>query len=70
MKGTVDRFEENIAIIELEDRSTTNITKDKLPIDIKEGDIVIFSDNKISIDKEETKKRKQEIHNLMDKLFE
>ncbi len=52
---TVDRFEENIAV--LEDRKTgkmKNIEKEKIPENAKEGDIIKCINGKYFIDEEET----------------
>ena len=37
MKFTVDRIEENIVVVELEDKTIINIDKSFFPEDIKEG---------------------------------
>lgn len=68
-KGIIDRFEGNFAVVEFEDR-TEDIPKEILPKDCKVGDVVSFIDNKISVDKAETLKRKEEIDDLMNELFE
>lgn len=68
-KGIIDRFEGNFAVVEFEDR-TEDIPKEILPNDCKVGDVLTISDNKITVDKAETLKRKEEINNLMNELFE
>lgn len=60
----IDRFEENIAIIEIED-SIIEIPKKYLPKTAVEGDVI-----KLVIDKENTKARKKRIEKLADSLFE
>lgn len=37
MKFTIDRIEENIVVVELEDKTIINIDKSFFPSDIKEG---------------------------------
>lgn len=64
MKLIIDRFEGENIILELEIGKFVNIPKILLP-DAKEGDVV-----DIEIDKNETNKRKQEIQNLMNNVFE
>ncbi|MDM5193629.1 DUF3006 domain-containing protein [Bacillus hominis] len=67
--GIIDRFEGEIAVIEI-NSITIDVPKSKLPSAAKEGDVLIIEDNKYTIDKNETEKRRHEIQNLMDKLFE
>ena len=69
MKGIIDRFEENYAVVEF-DEEMKNIERKLLPSNAKEGDVLIFDENKIYIDYEETKFRKKEIEKLMDELFQ
>ena len=61
MKVTIDRFEGKFAVCEKEDRTMINIKKDEIPLEAKEGDILIIEGNKIAIDFAETEKRKKEI---------
>ena len=64
MRVIVDRIEDNYMVIELEDGRFINISKDLIP-DIKEGDVI-----DININHEETLKRKKEITQVMNDLFE
>lgn len=66
MKVIIDRFEGKYAVCEKEDLSTIDILKEKLPHDAKQGDVLLIDKefNKIIIDKEETKKLKEEIENI------
>lgn len=63
MVGTIDRFEGQFAVVELEDRKIINIQKNKLPVNAKEGDIINIG-NEITIDYEKTEKTKKEIEEL------
>ena len=58
MRGTIDRFEGDFAVVELEDGTIKNFTRAQLPIEAKEGDILRIGQN-ISIDIEETINRKK-----------
>lgn len=69
MKVIIDRFEGKFAICEREDLEMMDIEIDKLPAGVKEGDILIITEDSIIIDKEETKKRREEIKGLMDDLW-
>jgi len=67
----IDRFEEDLAICELEDGQMTDIKRQLLPEDAKEGDCVIMhDDNTIEIDHERTKQLKEDIDDLFNSLLE
>lgn len=70
MKGIIDRFEEDIAVIELENRETLNLPRHLLPVEAQEGDVVYGEEGVYRIDQEETKKNKEDISKLMDSLWE
>lgn len=70
MKVIIDRFEDNIAVCEKEDKTMIDILKSKLPEGAKEGDVLILNDNTIILDFEETRKRKKEIEDLIQDLWE
>ena len=68
---TIDRFEENMAVIE--DRKTgkmKNISKEKLPIQSKEGDIIKCINGKYFLDIEETEKIEKDIQENYNNLWE
>ena len=69
MKVTIDRFEGEFAVCEKPDRTMINIKKAKLPANAKEGDSLIIEGDKITIDAEETIKRKKHIEKLMNDLW-
>ena len=60
----VDRIEANFAVCEIEEGNFADIPLKALPNDVKEGDVI-----KISVETEETEKRKKNINNLMNSLF-
>lgn len=64
MKFTIDRFEGESAVIELQDQEMVDIPKKILPPDAKEGDIIL-----VSIDKEEILKRSRRIENKFRRLL-
>lgn len=63
MRVVIDRFENNYAVVETEDKKFYNIDKNLL-VNAKEGDVI-----DIFINTEETKKRNISISNLVNKLF-
>lgn len=64
LKVIIDRFEGDYAVVETEDKIMVNLPKLLIP-GAKEGDVI-----SISIDEEETKKRKDNISKLMDDLWQ
>jgi len=70
MKGIVDRFEGEYAVIELEDQKLMNLLIKDLPKDIKEGQTIEIDGKNIIIDYDETNNRKKRINKLMDDLFQ
>ena len=66
---TVDRFEENKAVIFDDDRQII-IDRDKLSPDVKEGDVVILSDSGVYVpDKAETEQIRDDNLSLLQKLL-
>lgn len=70
MKVIIDRFEGNFAVCEKEDEEMINIEKSKLPINSKEGDVLIIEGESITFDEEETNARRERMRKLMDSLWE
>lgn len=64
MKFVIDRFEGDIAIVELQDGNIVECSKLLLPKGSKEGDILC-----ISIEKEATEEKKRILTDRMNKLF-
>jgi len=69
MKVIIDRFEGKVAVCEMEDRQMVDIEKSKTPSTAKEGDVLNITNNKITIDPDETNKRKKEIQELTKDLW-
>jgi hypothetical protein len=68
--GVIDRFEGDFAVIEVGNK-TRDYARSLLPKNAKVGDsVVIAEDGSIRLDEVDTKKRKKEIDELMDELFE
>lgn len=67
---TVDRIEEDKAILECENGDCVTLELKSLPKNIKEGDVLCFEENSYFLDKNETEKRRQKIKSLMDSLFD
>lgn len=65
MKVIIDRFENNMVVLELTDGRKALCEKSLLPEKIKEGDVL---DVIINIDDTETKRRKKEAQDIQDRL--
>lgn len=64
MKFTIDRFEGEYAVVELENMDMINIPKEILPEGTKEGDIL-----EVSINKDETEERQKRIEEKFNRLL-
>lgn len=71
LRGIIDRFEENYAVIEIIEKEhyLIEIEKNQLPKNAAQGDVLILGEV-IMIDKAETQKRKAHIDELFEELFE
>ena len=70
MKLIVDRFEEEYAVCEKEDKTFINILKQDLPYNIKENDILEYNEQTQEIIKvEQTIDEKEEIEDLIKDLW-
>lgn len=72
MYATVDRFEGDYAVLELENRDMFQVPRHEVGL-AREGDVLCIEKTaqgiKYIIDPEETAKRKKRINSLMNKLF-
>ena len=69
MRGIIDRFEGSFAVVELDNNEMKNIKRELVPIEAKEGDVLnIFE--VITIDHEETEKRRKDIEKLTEDMWE
>jgi len=64
MKFTIDRFEGDFAVVELDNQTMENVPKRTLPPHAKEGDII-----SVEIDKAGTEKRREHIKKLMNDVW-
>jgi len=75
MQGIVDRIEEELYVVELEDGTMINIEKDKILEDVKLGDVVDveFEDGEVievRKNEEQTEDRKKYIEDLTKDMWE
>lgn len=70
MKIVIDRIEGKIAICQnLENKEMIEINIEKLPKEIKEGNVLIFENGKYEIDIIEEEKRRKRIEEKMKNLW-
>lgn len=69
VRGIIDRFEGDFAVVEMDDESMLNIRKDRLPKGVREGIVLVIEDNCIRIDEEQTKRLEEEIKALEEELW-
>lgn len=69
MDVIVDRFEGDFAICERPDRQMIEIKKNELPPNVKEGDVLTISGDKITLNLKKREAREAHIKKLMDNLW-
>ncbi len=70
MKVSIDRFEGKNAVCENPDQTSMIIEKSRLPEGANEGDVLDITDDKITVDAEETAHRKKRIEESVNNLFD
>lgn len=69
MKGIIDRFEGDYAIVEFKGRKMVEIHKRHLPTGLKEGDAIRCTDGTYVFDEVETERIKKGTKAMFDKLW-
>lgn len=78
LRGTVDRFEEDFAVIEIAQTDSSiesveflSVPREEVDSDVNEGSFVYRDDSgwHVESDSKEAQERKKEIKSLMDDLF-
>lgn len=69
MKGIIDRFEEEVVVVEIEG-VIKNFTKSIFPLEAATGDVIEINGDKVTILKDETDKLRKEIEALMAEVWE
>jgi hypothetical protein len=69
MRGIIDRFEGQYAVVELSDGKMIDIDRAQLPMEAEEGMVIDISSS-ITINLDETKRRKEEIEKLTEDLWD
>jgi hypothetical protein len=69
VKGIIDRFEGDIAVVEINGK-TQDFPKSIFPKEAEVGDVIILENGHFRVEKEENDKRRKEIEDLINELFE
>ena len=69
MKYSVERIEENVALCEDDLGKTVKLRLDELPENIREGEIIVRTENGYTIDSDETSARRKKMAEMQKKLF-
>ncbi|MCI8649373.1 MAG: DUF3006 domain-containing protein [Anaerotruncus sp.] len=71
MEGIIDRFEESFAVVELENGEMQDISREQLPSDAQEGDVLIFTQaDGWQIDARQTEARRVRLRRKLEALWE
>jgi len=65
----VDRIESGFAVCETEGGGVVEITLERLPSSVKEGDCLVYDGAKYALDGDATENRRQTIQEKMRRLF-
>lgn len=70
MRVIIDRFEGDYVICEKEDQGMIDLPRNIIPKKAKEGDVLIINGDQITLDLDETEKRKKRIKKMTENLWE
>ena len=69
MKFAVDKIDNGVVLLEnIKDNSKVEVSLDKLPLDVKETNILVYKNNKYEKDDNEKEERLRLIEEKMNKL--
>ncbi len=69
LKYSIDRFEGEFAVLQDDERNSMDVLRSLLPDNARQGDVVIFEDEKWRIDAEETSTRRDRVKKLQQRLL-
>lgn len=67
-QAIIDRIEENLVVLELYNRKLIKVERSLLALEAREGDVVDFDGCCWQVDREATKRRRQEIASLIQEI--
>lgn len=65
----IDRIEEGIAVIMDDENKTLKLNADEIDGNVKDGAVVVYKNDKWSVDDEETQKRTEKMRARLNRLF-
>ena len=69
MRYIIDRFEEDLAVCEDENKKTINVSRKRLPMSSKEGDVLEYDGERYIINYNETLKIKLDIEKSLKEIW-
>lgn len=66
----VDRIEDGYAVCEMENQKMIDIKLTQINGNIRDGDVLVYSDGFYKVDEELTNKRKDEVKNLVEGMWD
>lgn len=70
MKYIIDRMDQDVAICETQQQTAVTIERRLLPLEAKEGDMIVWVDGSYRIDTDATAERREKMLKKMAGLFE
>ena len=67
---SIDRIEEDVAVLIAQDGAVYPVRAASLPAEAREGDVVSLQSGRWTVLREETEKRRQELFDLQESLFD
>lgn len=68
-KAIIDRFEGDWAVLEIRKGNFIRIERSQLPVQCREGDVLVRQNGHYIIDLQETEERRQRLQKKMENLF-
>ena len=65
---SIDRFEDTVAVLQDDDGKNHNVQRSLLPSGASQGDVLSYDGKHYYLDPEETKRRREDIRRLQNKL--
>lgn len=69
MRVVIDRFEGDTAVVEKDDRTLIDIPRSRIPEGAREGDVLLIEEDSITVDRDETAKRKKAAEEILKDLW-
>lgn len=67
--GIIDRFEDDLVVVEVKGGSV-NVPRHLMPVDAREGDVVVKGQRRWRVDRAATDKIQREVRHLADRIWD